>query len=70
MKKNGPRGTSRGDVVLLKSQIISPDIVAVDAAAAKLFGMEAADVEYIKYANDMKLGTMDLSKLNINRIIL
>ena len=70
MKKNGPRGTSRGDVVLLKSQIISSDIVAVDAAAAKLFGMEAADVEYIKYANDMKSGTMDLSKLNINRIIL
>ena len=70
MKKNGPRGTSRGDVVLLKSQIISPDIVAVDAAAAKLFGMEPADIEYIKYANDMKLGTMDLSKLNINRIIL
>lgn len=70
MKKNGPRGTSRGDVILLKSQIISPDIVAVDAAAAKLFGMEPADVEYIKFANDMKLGTMDLSKLNINRIIL
>jgi uncharacterized protein (DUF362 family) len=70
MKKNGPRGTSRGDVVLLKSQIISPDIVAVDAAAAKLFGMEPADVEYIKFANDMKLGTMNLSKLNINRIIL
>jgi uncharacterized protein (DUF362 family) len=70
MKKNGPRGTSRGDVVLLKSQIISSDIVAVDAAAAKLFGMEPADVEYIKYANDMKSGTMDLSKLNINRIIL
>jgi uncharacterized protein (DUF362 family) len=70
MKKNGPRGTSRGDVVLLKSQLISSDIVAVDAAAAKLFGMEAADVEYIKVANDMKLGTMDLSKLNINRIIL
>lgn len=70
MKKNGPRGTSRGDVVLLKSQIISPDIVAVDAAAAKLFGMEPADVEYIKFANDMKLGTMNLSKLNINRMIL
>lgn len=70
MKKNGPRGTSRGDVVLLKSQIISPDIVAVDAAAAKLFGIEPADVEYIKFANDMKLGTMNLSKLNINRIIL
>ena len=70
MKKNGPRGTSKGDVILMKSQIISPDIVAADSAAARLFGMEPANVSYIKLADEMKLGSMDLSKLNINRIIL
>ena len=70
MKRNGPRGVSKGDVVLMKSQIISTDIVAADAAAAKLFGIEPSDIEYIKYASDMKLGQIDLSKLNINRIIL
>lgn len=70
MKRNGPRGVSKGDVVLMKSQIISTDIVAADAAAAKLFGMEPEDIPYIKLAAEMNLGKMDLSKLNINRIIL
>jgi len=70
MKKNGPRGVSKGDVVLMKSQIISADIVAADSAAAKLFGTEPEEISYIKLASEMKLGQMDLSKLNINRIIL
>lgn len=70
MKKNGPRGVSVADVVALKSQIISADIVAADAAAAKLFGKDPTDIDYIKIANDMNIGTMDLSKLSINRIIL
>ena len=70
MMKNGPRGVSRSDVVTMKSQIISTDIVAADAAATKLFGSDPQNIEYIKYASDMKIGEMDLSKLNINRIIL
>ncbi len=70
MKKNGPRGVSEADVVSLKSQIISTDMVAADTAAAKLFGMEPSEIDYITYADKMKVGTMDLSKLNINRIIL
>ena len=70
MKRNGPRGVSKSDVVIMKSQIISTDIVAADAAAAKLFGKEPADISYIKLAAEMNFGEMDLSKLNINRIIL
>lgn len=70
MKRNGPRGVSAEDVITLKSQIISTDIVAADAAAAKLFGIELADVPYINYADELKVGRKDLSKLNINRIIL
>jgi uncharacterized protein (DUF362 family) len=70
MKRNGPRGVSKGDVVLMKSQIISTDIVAADAASAKLFGIEPEEVSYIKLAAEMNLGVIDLSKLNINRIIL
>ena len=70
MMKNGPRGVSKSDVVTMKSQIISTDIVAADAAAAKLFGKEPEDIEYIKMANNMNLGEIDLGKLNINRIIL
>jgi uncharacterized protein (DUF362 family) len=68
MKKNGPRGVSREDVVLLKSQIISTDIVAADAAATKLFGMEPDEVNYIRFADEMKVGKKDLDKLSIKRL--
>ncbi len=70
MKRNGPRGVSTEDVITLKSQLISTDIVAIDAAAAKLFGEDPDDIQYIKYADELNIGTKDLSKLNINRIIL
>ncbi len=70
MKKNGPRGVSEADVVTLKSQIISTDMVAADAAGAKLFGKTPSEIDYIRIADEMNIGTMDLSKLNINRIIL
>jgi len=70
LKRNGPRGVSDADVVTLKSQLISTDIVAADAAAAKLFGKEPDTIPYIKIADEMKIGKMDLSKLKINRIIM
>lgn len=69
MKKNGPRGVSKEDVVTMKSQIVSTDIVAADAAAAKLFGKNPEDIEYIKIADEMKIGTMKLDKLSIYRKI-
>lgn len=68
MKQNGPRGTSKEDVLTLKSQIISTDIVAADAAAAKLFGVEPDDIQYISLASQMKLGRKNLDALSINRI--
>ncbi|MBA4317283.1 MAG: tat (twin-arginine translocation) pathway signal sequence [Flavobacterium sp.] len=70
MMKNGPRGVSKADVVQMKNLIITRDIVAADAAAARVFGMDPATVGHIKYASDMNIGKIDLSKLNIKRIIL
>lgn len=70
MMKNGPRGVSTADVSLMKAMIISPDIVAVDAASAKMFGMEPYEIPYIEIADEMGIGTSDLTQLNINRIIL
>ena len=70
MKQNGPRGVSTADVAVMKSQILCTDMVVADAAAAKMFGIEPADVSYIKIADSMGVGKMDLSKLNIKRIIL
>ncbi|MDX9697381.1 MAG: DUF362 domain-containing protein [Bacteroidales bacterium] len=68
MTKNGPRGVSKADVVTMKYLIASTDMVAADAAATKIFGMEPSQVNYIQLANDMGVGQMDLSKLNIGRI--
>ncbi|MCJ7552474.1 MAG: DUF362 domain-containing protein [Ignavibacteriaceae bacterium] len=69
MKRNGPRGVSKADVVTMKSQIVSTDIVAADTAAAKLFGKEPENIDHIRIANEMKLGSIDLDKLNIYRKI-
>lgn len=68
MKQNGPRGVSVDDVVMKNSLLISKDIVAVDAAAAKVFGFEPEEIPYIKIADEMGIGTMDLTKLNINKL--
>lgn len=68
MKQNGPRGVSVGDVVNMKSLIVSPDPVAADSAAAMIFGAQPSDIRHIKLAADMGLGKIDLKELAINRI--
>jgi len=68
MMKNGPRGVSVEDVALMKNLLVSEDIVAIDAAASKIFGIEPNEIGHIKIADEMGLGTMDLSTLNIKRI--
>ncbi len=70
MKQNGPRGVSLDDVVLLKTQIVTTDVVAADAAGAKLFGVNPDDISYIKKAAAAKIGRKDLENLNIKRITL
>ena len=70
MMKNGPRGVSEADVSLMKSLILSADIVAADAAATRLFGLTPDDVPYIGIADSMGIGKMSLDKLNVQRIIL
>ncbi len=68
LKQNGPRGVSRDDVMTMKSQLISSDIVAVDSAAAKLFGLNPDDIRHISIAAEKKIGCKDLDKLSIKRI--
>lgn len=70
LKKNGPRGVSTADVVTMKSLILAGNMVVADTAAAKLFGKEPQAVGHIRIADEMGLGSMDLSKLNINRIMI
>jgi len=68
MMKNGPRGVSVDDVVTYKTLIVSSDIVAADAAAAKVFGSEPEDIAYIVKAGELGIGNYKLDELNINRI--
>ena len=70
MKENGPRGVSVDDVVTMKALLISTDQVTLDAAGAKLFGMDPKDVPYIQLAADNKAGRIDLDALIIKRISL
>jgi len=70
LKRNGPRGVSINDVVMMKAQLISTDMVTVDAAAAKLFGSVPDDIGYIRIAAAQGLGRKDLEQLNIKRISL
>lgn len=68
LQKNGPKGVTAADAVLKKTLILSKDIVAADAAAAKIFGVEPADIPHIRIAAEMGIGKIDLDKLNIQRI--
>ena len=70
LMRNGPRGVSQADVAEMKSLIIGEDMVAADTAAAKLFGKEPAQVDHIRKADEMGIGSMDLSGLSINRIMM
>ena len=70
MKRNGPRGVSQEDVVTMKAQLISTDMVSIDTAGAKLFGIDPNDIRYIQIAAQQKVGRADLDQLNIKRISL
>jgi uncharacterized protein (DUF362 family) len=72
VKTNGPQGRSSADVVTTKGLFVSQDIVAVDTAAAKFFNqvrdMPLDHVGFLAHGQELKLGTMDIDKLNIKRI--
>ena len=68
MVRNGPRGKTVEDVVEMRSLLASVDPVALDAAAAKMLGLDPANIAYIKIGAEMKLGTMDLGAVDIRRL--
>ena len=70
MVRNGPRGRTVADVVEMRTLLASTDPVALDAAAAKLLGLEPASVAYIIIADEMKIGTMDLTRVEVRRFSL
>lgn len=65
---NGPQGGDLKDVKKLDTVIAGTDQVAVDSFGATLFGMKGSDLGYVRAADKMGLGTMDISKLKIKKI--
>jgi len=48
-----------------KTLLLSKDIVAIDAAAARIFGKEPEEIDYIRIAHAQKTGNMNLKELKI-----
>ena len=61
----GPRDAKEANVELKKTLLMSRDIVAVDAAATKIFGKNPEDIGYIKIGHQQKTGNMNLNELKI-----
>jgi uncharacterized protein (DUF362 family) len=70
LQSHGPRGGNLAYVRTMKSLLLSTDIVTLDAAGAKLFGIEPDAVDYIKIAHAMNIGTKNLKDISISRIAL
>ena len=67
---NGPQRARAEDLTLMKSLLISPDIVAVDAAAALLWGAKPEEIAHIKLGHDLNIGNMNIQELNVKKIAL
>lgn len=65
---NGPQGGDLKDVRRTDTIIVGIDQVAVDSFGATLFGMKGSDLGYVKVADKLGLGTMDLARLKIKKL--
>jgi len=70
MVTNGPSGGNLSDVAEKNTLILSDDQVAADAAAAKLFGVNPANLGFIELGEKWGLGTSDLLKLNRKKVVI
>ncbi|RRJ94823.1 DUF362 domain-containing protein [Opitutaceae bacterium TAV4] len=69
MMRNGPRGKSVDDLIPnIKSLLASTDIVAIDAAGARMLGHAQDGIEHVKIAGNAGLGTYDLNAIKIERV--
>ncbi|MCK9196731.1 MAG: DUF362 domain-containing protein [Syntrophales bacterium] len=67
---NGPQGGSLSDVRRLDTVIAGTDQVAVDAFGTTLFGMKPDALGCVRIAHNAGLGSMNISRLRIKRLII
>ncbi len=65
---NGPQGGNLDDVKKLDTVVMGIDQVAVDSYGATLFGMKGSDLGYVRIADKMGIGIMDISRLKVKKI--
>ena len=68
MLSGGPRGYASSRYSDQHMLIVSSDIVAVDTVSAMTLGRKSSEFGYIAHAERGKLGTTDVSKLDIRRL--
>jgi uncharacterized protein (DUF362 family) len=68
--RNGPQRAKPEDLKLMKYLMVSTDIVAIDAASAQILGRKPEDIKHVQIGHDLKIGTMNLDALKIERIAL
>ena len=62
---SAPWSEKSSAIELKKTLLMSRDIVAVDAAGAKILEINPVSVEHIRLAHQMKIGNMNLKDLKI-----
>lgn len=67
---NGPQRARPEDIKMKKMQLISEDFVALDSAATKILGMKPDDVAHVKYGYNANFGEIDLSKVEVKKIVI
>lgn len=60
------RGPLEGDAIPAGWMVVSDNVVALDAIGAYLLGVNPYDVRHIRLAEQEKLGTADLAKIEFN----
>jgi uncharacterized protein (DUF362 family) len=65
---NGPRGGNLNDVKQMNTVIASQDFVAVGSYTATFFDQTGADIDQLRYAAEMGLGTLDYNSLQIEEV--
>jgi uncharacterized protein (DUF362 family) len=68
LTSGGPTGGNLDAVQKLDTLIVSPDIVAADAYATTLFGLQPDDIAYVREGAGAGLGRSDLGNLKIEEV--
>lgn len=68
LMRNGPVGGRLSDVELKKTVIASANIMEADVVSADVFGADPKKYEFLQAAEERKMGTTDLKKIQIRSV--